>query len=302
MTFEIADIVISPWLAITWGLLIGLVFSTVGAAGGILASFGLITVLGVQNPNLVKPTAQALTLLTPLIALPVYYRQCRLVISLALLLGAGGIVGAVIGSSLSVKYLSDMNIFKPVFGILVLLIAVQIFWRLLHQNKKSSSSADRASHNFEEVIHLGKNACDVGVKNQRWSFKCFAFEFGSENFYFSPLLPFFTGLGIAIVSSAFGVGGGFLLVPFMSSIMRLPMFIIAATAAMAIAISSITSIANYIRLGVEMDLPLLAYLSIGVIAGSFVGPVLSQYFRESWLRIILGVILLFIALRYLVMV
>jgi len=298
MTFEIASIVASPWLIISWGILIGLVFSTVGAAGGILASFGLITLFGVQNPNLVKPTAQALTLLTPLIALPVYFKQCRLVISLALLLGAGGIVGAVIGSSLSIRYLSNMDTFKPAFGALVILIAIQISWRVLHHSRKKSSAADRASHNFEESIHLGKMPCDLGVKKQSCSVKYFSFEFGAENFSFNPLLPFFTGLGIAIVSSALGVGGGFLLVPFMSSIMRLPMFIIAATAAMAIAMSSVTSIANYLRLGVEMDWPLLAYLSVGVIAGSFAGPVVSQYFRESWLRAILGAILFFIGLRY----
>ena len=46
----------------------GLVFSTVGAAGGVLASVGMISVFGIQN--LVKPMAQALTLVTPLIAVP----------------------------------------------------------------------------------------------------------------------------------------------------------------------------------------------------------------------------------------
>lgn len=298
MIFEVADVAAPLWLVISWGLLIGLVFSTVGAAGGILASFGLITVLGVQNPNLVKPTAQALTLLTPLIALPVYYRQCRLVISLALLLGAGGIVGAIIGSSFSVKYLGDMVTFKPVFGLFVLLIAAQISWRVLRKKNKQLSSADRASHNFEEFIELGKSACSIGVKNQHWSFKRFSFEFGAENFHFNPLLPFFTGLGIAVISSALGVGGGFLLVPFMSSIMRLPMFVIAATAAMAIAVSSLTSIANYIRLGAVIDFPLLGFLAVGVVAGSFAGPVISKYFRESWFRLLLGVILFLIGLRY----
>lgn len=81
--------------------------------------------------------------------------------------------------------------------------------------------------------------------------------------------------------------------------MRLPMFIIAATSAMAIAMSSATSIANYIRLGAEIDLPLLSYLAAGVIAGSFAGPVISKYFLESWLRAALGLILFFIGLRYL---
>jgi len=74
MNFEIADIIISPWIPLVWGVLVGFVFSTVGAAGGILASVGLISVLSVQNPNLVKPMAQMLTLVTPIIAVPLYYK------------------------------------------------------------------------------------------------------------------------------------------------------------------------------------------------------------------------------------
>ena len=50
-------------------------------------------------------------------------------------------------------------------------------------------------------------------------------EFGEEQFSFNPLLPFLSGVAIAVLSSALGVGGGFLLVPFMSIVMGLPMFI-----------------------------------------------------------------------------
>jgi len=77
-----------------------------------------------------------LTLVTPIIAVPLYYMQSRLVINLALILGAGGIIGTVIGSTLSISYLSDMQTFKPVFAILVLLIAGQIAWQILQRKQK----------------------------------------------------------------------------------------------------------------------------------------------------------------------
>ena len=70
MYFEVADITASIPMLILWGAVVGLVFSTVGAAGGILSSFGLITIFAIQDPNLVKPMAQSLTLVTPLIAVP----------------------------------------------------------------------------------------------------------------------------------------------------------------------------------------------------------------------------------------
>jgi len=299
VTFDIAEIIISPWVPLFWGVLVGLVFSTVGAAGGILASVGLITVLGVQNPNLVKPMAQMLTLVTPLVAVPIYYQQCRLVISLALILGAGGVIGAFIGSSLSVSHLSDMSIFKPVFAVLVLLIAGQIAIQIFRRKRTNSIQAEHAALNFEHAIALKSDPCVIGVKHNVWSITKIQFSFGGEDFSYKPWLPFFAGLGIAIFSSALGVGGGFLLVPFMSIVMRLPMFIVAATSALAIAIHSVTSISNYVRLGIELDWPLLALLLIGTAIGSLIGPYVSKYLHEIWLRAILSLLLVIIGLHYL---
>ncbi len=300
MHFEIADIVVPLWQLLAWGMLVGFVFSTVGAAGGILASVGLISVFGIANPNLVKPMAQAMTLVTPLIAVPLYMRQCRVVYRLSFLLGAGGVLGALLGSSLSVSLLSDMHVFRPVFAVLVFFIAAQLAWQIFHTGRQSGelTRTMRAAEAFERHVRGGGALCDKGVECLRFTLRRVAFRFGDETFAFSPLLPFATGMGIAVLSSALGVGGGFLLVPFMSIVMRLPMYVIAGTSALAIAMHSVTSIANYMRLGVELDLPLLAVLLVGVVAGSAVGPFLSKYIPENGLRGFLAAVLLLIGLRY----
>jgi uncharacterized membrane protein YfcA len=300
MYFEVADVTASVVLITAWGLLVGLVFSTVGAAGGILASVGLISVFGVQDANLVKPMAQALTLVTPLIAVPLYMRQCRVVYTLAALLGAGGVVGAYIGSSLSSIWLADMDFFKPVFALLVFFIAGQMAWQLLRQSPASNelSHTMRAADTFEHHLRQGGEACDIGVSHVHLSGTKIIIEFGLERFAFNPLLPLITGMGIALVSSALGVGGGFLLVPFMSIIMRLPMYIIAGTSALAITIHSVTSIANYMHIGIEPDYALLGLLVIGVVIGSFIGPLLSRFVPEKGLRAFLCVVLILIGLRY----
>ena len=299
MIFEISGITLPIWLPFFWGMLVGLVFSTVGAAGGILASVGLISIMGVQNPNLVKPMAQALTLATPLIAVPGYYRQCRVVTSLAVILGAGGILGALIGSTLSAIYLADLNLFKLVFGGLILAIALQIAWKLLRHKRHGNTRAKRAAAAFEGLVREGGSPCSLGVRPLQFSLARIHFEFGGEKFSYSPWLPFLTGMGIAVISSALGVGGGFLLVPFMTILLGLPMFIVAGTASLAIAVSSVTSIANYMRLGIELDIPLLLLLLTGTVIGAWIGPVLSRYLPERWLQGILSLVLLLIALRYL---
>ncbi|MBT8130298.1 MAG: sulfite exporter TauE/SafE family protein [Gammaproteobacteria bacterium] len=300
MYFEVADISASLVSIIGWGILVGLVFSTVGAAGGILASVGLISVFGIKDPNLVKPMAQALTLVTPLIAVPLYMRQCRVVFILAALLGVGGVLGALIGSTLSNLWLADMRLFKPVFAVLVFFIAGQIAWQLLRASAAGDEMSQtlRAAQNFMRHINRGGEACDIGVSHQRVGMNKVLIEFGGETFSFHPWMPLLTGLGIAVLSSALGVGGGFLLVPFMSIVMRLPMYVIAGTSALAIAIHSITSIANYVRLGVELDVALLAFLLSGVVIGSMIGPLVSRRIPEKGLRAFLSAVLFLIGLRY----
>jgi uncharacterized protein len=297
--FEISGISAAPWIPLAWGFLVGLVFSIVGAAGGILASVGLISVLGVSNVNLVKPMAQMLTLVSPIIAVPSYYKQGRLVPGLALLLGAGGVAGALIGSTLSLSYLGELGTFKPVFGLFILLIALQLGWQLLRSKASGSTRAGRAASAFEHVVEEGRSARTVGVKQLGFSVTRFELHFGNERFDYNPWVPVLVGLGIAVISSALGVGGGFLLVPFMSMVLGLPMTIVAGTAALAIFISSVTSIGNYVRLGVELDIPLLALMLIGTVAGSFLGPILSKYFREAWFKALLATILFLISVRYL---
>jgi len=243
--------------------------------------------------------AQALTLATPLIAVPRYYRQCRVVTSLAVIMGAGGILGALIGSTLSTTYLADLDLFRLVFGGLVLVIAVQIAWNLLSHSQRGNTQADRAAATFEALVRDGGSPCSIGVRQLRYSFRSIHFEFGGEQFACSPWLPFLTGVGIAVVSSALGVGGGFLLVPFMIMILGLPMFIVAGTTALAIVVSSVTSIANYMRLGVELDIPLLLLLLTGTVVGAWIGPELSRNLPERWLQGILCLVLLLIGLNYL---
>lgn len=43
---------------LSWGVVVGIIFSAIGAAGGILTSFVLITLFGVLEPNSVKPMIQ----------------------------------------------------------------------------------------------------------------------------------------------------------------------------------------------------------------------------------------------------
>ena len=85
----------------------------------------------------------------------------------------------------------------------------------------------------------------------------------------------------------------------MNIILSLPMHIIAGTSALAISLHSLTSIVNYVHIGVELDYALLGLMFIGVIAGSVIGPLLSRSLPDKGLRGFLMMVLFLIGFRYL---
>jgi uncharacterized membrane protein YfcA len=270
-------------LLVFWGALVGLVFSLVGAAGGILASFGLITLIGVTDPNSIKPMAQILSLATALVFIPGYIKRRAVVIPLALMLSAGGVMGAIVGSTLSSKYLSDMSTFKPLFGILTLLIGGQIIWEIYKQRNEKNDDV---------------SASEVGIHSVNVKGTLIKFSYGKKDFTVGLWTPWLAGFFIAIIASAFGVGGGFLLVPFMVSFLRMPMFIVPATAAVVIFISGSISVTNYLKMGAEVDWSILSFLIAGGIMGALIGPKINRIMQDRWLRIFLATVLSLIGLKY----
>lgn len=270
-------------LIVAWGAFVGMVFSSIGAAGGILSSFGLITFLAVADPNSVKPMAQILTLVAALVFIPAYFKRKAWVLPLGFVLSVGGIVGAISGSTFSSLYLSDMSKFKPLFGVLALFVFLQIAWKLYSEKKNS-----------KPIVKVSIE----GVRGVTVNSKSIAFEYNKKIYNFSIYLPLFAGFVIAFISAVFGVGGGFLLVPFMASVLGMPMYIIPATAALAIFISSSISVFNYIRLGAEIDLSIMVPLAIGAAIGALVGPKINQMVKESYLQATLGLIVLIISIKY----
>ncbi len=289
MFSEVFGVEINPVVAFLWSVFVGLVFSTVGAAGGILAGVGHISVFGIPQANSIKLMNQILIFTSTLIAVPSYLKQKRVIVTVGLLLGIGSIAGAMIGSTLSYKFLPDLKSYKPLFGIFTLVVALKIFYDVLSPKKQ-----DKIKSIEEKIREAG--ASDLKTKSV--SLTKIELEFLGNTYSFSPLTPIAAGFGVAIISSALGVGGGFLLVPFMVSVMGLPMFLVPGTSALSILITMIVSAGNYFKLGARIDLTLLAIEIAGIVIGSFIGPHLSKVLKEKKLRLALAAVLLYIGIGY----
>ncbi len=305
-------------LAFAWAVWVGWIFSTVGAFGGVMAGVGHMTIFGLgsyaksfkqTSPGLnkavtdsIRGSNQYLVGLSALISSFNYYRMGRLVVPLAVSLGIGSILGAWGSVTLTAGKISFSQ-YQGWFGLFVLVLGCYLLYETSSAGQASKKKAKAAASAFEASVKKQKSGEKVdtaalGVKVTKMSLTQICFTFYGVEFKFNPLIPLFGGVAISAVAAFLGVGGGFLLVPFLTSVAELPMYLAAGTSALAVLISMITSIITLITKGVQFDWALIGLELVGIAVGSVVGPRTSQYLSDLWLKRLFIVLALYVGIDY----
>jgi uncharacterized membrane protein YfcA len=309
---------VNPVLAFIWAIWVGWVFSTVGAFGGIMAGVGHMTVYGLgpyaksfkdTAPTVgklltdsIRVSNQFLVGLSALVSSLNYYRMGRLVWPLGLALGLGSIAGAVAIPLLTGGKVSFSQ-YQGWFGLFVFVVGAFLLYETTPRGQAGKKAAQEAAKAFESSVkekgeQKGEQA-DRGIKVTKWSVSRINFTFYGVEFGFNPIWPILGGIVIAAISSFLGVGGGFLYVPFLTSIVGLPMFIVAGTSALTVFVSMCASIMSFIKLaGAGVDWSLIGIQLIGIFIGSMVGPRTQKYIPEIWLKRLFVVLALYIGLGF----
>jgi uncharacterized protein len=125
------------------------------------------------------------------------------------------------------------------------------------------------------------------------------FTFYGQEFSFKAYVPMVGGIIIAALASFLGVGGGFLYVPFLTSVAGLPMFLVAGTSALCVLVGMIVSIFSYmVGKGVVIAWGLIGVELIGIFIGSMIGPRTSKFIPEKVLKTLFIVLAFYVGLRY----
>lgn len=305
-------------VAFCWAVWVGWIFSTVGAFGGVMAGVGHMSIFGLGGyAKSFKDTAPALNKavtdsirgsnqylvgLSALISSFNYYRMGRLVVPLAVSLGIGSILGAWGSVTLSAGKISFSQ-YQGYFGLFVLALGIYLFYETSSAGQASKKKAKAAAQAFEATVKKQKNGevvdvTELGVKVTSFSLTEVCFTFYSVEFKFNPLIPLLGGVVISAIAAFLGVGGGFLLVPFLTSVAELPMYLAAGTSALAVLISMMTSIVTLISKGVQFDWALIGLELVGIAVGSVIGPRTSKYFSDIWLKRLFIVLALYVGVDY----
>jgi uncharacterized membrane protein YfcA len=305
---------LNPIIGLLWAIWVGWIFSTVGAFGGIMAGVGHMTIYGLGSyAKTFKTTAPALNKfitdsirvsnqwlvgLSALVSSINYYRQKRLVPALGAFLGAGALFATllvVFTTAGKIKF----SQYQGWFGLCVFVIGGFMIYEMTPKGQASKKGAQAAAKAFEETIKSKGKIEDQGVKTLKWSLAKTEISFFGQTFSFSPIWAFVGGFFISAIASFLGIGGGFLYVPFLTSVVGLPMFVVAGTSALSVLIGMIFAIFNFMVLkGVMVHWSLIGMELIGIFVGSMIGPRTGKYIPAKVLKGIFIVLAIFIGLRY----
>ncbi|CCO25114.1 sulfite exporter TauE/SafE family protein [Maridesulfovibrio hydrothermalis] len=306
-------------IGFAWAIWVGWIFSTVGAFGGIMAGVGHITIFGFGNyASTFKKTSPVMNkLVTDSIRVSNqwlvgtsaamssfnYYKMGRLVLPLGLCLAAGSIAGSYLVPWLTAGKIS-LKSYIGFFGLFVLALGCYLFYETTPKGQAGKKQAKEAAKAFEASIQDEKDGAKVdtasmGVKVVSFSASKCIFTFYGVEFSFNPLIPVVGGFIIAALASFLGVGGGFLLVPFLTSVAGLPMYLVAGTSALAVLVGMTTSVFTYMVVkDTPVFWPLIGVELLGILVGSFIGPRTSKYIPDVWLKRLFVVLALYVGIRY----
>ena len=265
------------------GALVGFISGMFGIGGGFLMT-PILLFLGVPAPVAVASMAGHVAASSTSSVLA--YSASRAVdFRMGGVLAAGGAVGALVGVEvfrwLRLAGQADLAValaylvFLGVIGTLMLRESVGALLR------RRRGEADPGSAQKRPVLLYGLP---------------FRVRFPRSRLYISVLPPLALGAFAGLLSSVMGVGGGFILVPAMIYLLRMPAGVVVGTSLFQIILT--TSLTTLLQAGRNqtVDIVLTGLLVLGGVFGAQLGARASSRFRAEELRILLALIILTIGL------
>ena len=271
------------------GLGVGLLSGLFGVGGGFLMTPLLImmgipaTVAAATDSNQIVAASTSGTY--------AHWKLGNVDFKMGLLLLVGGFVGGGLGVQL-IKVLKAMGsadfVIKITYIIMLGGVGSYMFYESLSAMKKKPAGAQM----HDEV----KGKPETGVSRFLGSLPMQT-RFEKSGVTHSALLPVLMGGFVGILAALMGVGGGFLMVPVMIYLLRMPMHVVVGTSLFQILFTCIevTFLQAYTNHNVDFVLALL--LLLGSTFGVQIGTVFGKKLKGDQLKILLAIIVLVVTVK-----
>ncbi len=124
-------------------------------------------------------------------------------------------------------------------------------------------------------------------------------QFTKSGVEMSALLPFFLGLMVGILAAIMGVGGGFIMVPVMVYLLRMPMHVVVGTSLFNVLFTCVNVTCMQASTNHTVDFVLAVLLMVGSVVGAQVGARFSSRLKADQLKIMLASLVLLVMVKML---
>ena len=281
----IADLPVNIFLVLAMGLAVGFISGMFGIGGGFLMT-PLLIFIGITPAVAVASVAShiAASSFSGAIA---YWRRNAVDIALALMLLAGGILGTAVGVWLFTMLRSldqlDLTIgisyvvLLSVVGALMIAESVRAIMR--EQQGKPAMPRRGGAHTWIHGLPL-------------------KMRFKRSKIYISAIPVWMIGFLIGFVGAILGIGGGFLLVPMLIYLLRVPTATVIGTSMVLTLITMATATVMHSATNHLVDAVLALILMVGGVIGAQFGARAGQKMRGERLRLLLGLLVFAVGLRF----
>ena len=145
---------------------------------------------------------------------------------------------------------------------------------------------------------------DAVIKTISFSLSKVEYEFWGQQFSFHTTGMFFLAFVVGVIGGTYGIGGGAIIAPFCMAVFDLPVYTVAGAALMGTFLTSIAGVFFYSvipaggELSTKPDWLLGILFGTGGIAGMYAGARLQKYVPQKFIKLMLGLIITFLAVRY----
>jgi uncharacterized protein len=221
-----------------------------------------------------------------------HYRLGNVDFKMGLLLLIGGVVGGTMGVQL-IKVLQAMGnadfVIKVTYVIMLGVIGGYMFVESLQSMRKTAPEEVRPREPQRPSVYARM------VQSLPWQM-----HFEKSGVTLSPIMPLVLGIFVGILAAIMGVGGGFIMVPVMVYMLRMPMHVVVGTSLFQILFTCINVTFMQAITNHTVDLILAIILLIGSTLGAQFGVRVSRRLKADQLKILLASIVLVVMVQMLV--
>jgi uncharacterized membrane protein YfcA len=281
----IADLPVNVFLLFFMGVAVGFISGMFGIGGGFLMT-PLLIFVGISPAVAVASVASHISA-SSFSGVIAYWRRRAIDIALALMLLAGGIIGTAAGVWLF-SFLREIGQLDLTIGLSYVTLLSIVGIMMITESVRAILRARQGKP--AELRRPGSHMWIHGLP--------FKIRFKQSKIYVSAIPVWTIGFLIGFIGAVMGIGGGFLLVPALIYLMRVPTGVVVGTSMFLTLVTMSGATVMHAATNHLVDAVLALILMVGGVTGAQFGARAGQRIRGEQLRLLLGLLVFLVGLRF----